>query len=135
MSQRKLIRPDVAESRTGRGVRRKQVPPEQTNAEEFYYIKQMAAKTSMVVILNNDEELQGWIEWYDKKAIKLNRHDGPNLLILKHNIRYMFKEEERKRFRRRGLAAASRTSADQTDPPSDASLEEESGLSRPDDEL
>ncbi|MEM1180758.1 MAG: hypothetical protein AAGM22_20605 [Acidobacteriota bacterium] len=101
MSNRKLIRPDVQDQRGGRGVRRKQVPPEQTNAEEFYYLKQMAAKTPMVVVLNNDEELTGWIEWYDKGAIKLNRTNGPNLLVLKRNIRYMYKEEEAKRFKRR----------------------------------
>ncbi len=101
MTQRKLIRPDVPEQRSGRGARRKQVPPEQTNAEEFYYLKQMAAKTPMVVVLTNDEELRGWIEWYDKNALKLNRQNGPNLLVPKHSIRYMFKEEELKRFRRR----------------------------------
>ena len=102
MSNRKLIRPETDEQRySGRGSRRKQVPPEQTNAEEFYYLKQMAAKTPMVVMLTNDEELRGWIEWYDKAVIKLNRDKGPNLLIPKHNIRYMFKEEELKRFRKR----------------------------------
>ncbi len=101
MTQRKLIRPDAAEQRSSRGARRKAAPPEQTNAEEFYYLKQMAAKTPMVLVLTNDEELRGWIEWYDKNALKLNRQKGPNLLILKHNIRYMFKEEELKRFRRR----------------------------------
>lgn len=101
MSNRKLIRPESQDQRAGRGVRRKQVPPEQTNAEEFYYLKQMAAKTPMIVVLNNDEELSGWIEWYDKGAIKLNRNNGPNLLILKRNIRYMYKEEEAKRFKRR----------------------------------
>ncbi|MEM7349468.1 MAG: hypothetical protein AAF657_01590 [Acidobacteriota bacterium] len=101
MTHRKLIRPEVTEPRSSRGARRKQAPPEQTNAEEFYYLKQMAAKTPMVVVLTNDEELLGWIEWYDKSAIKLNRQKGPNLLIPKHNIRYMFKEEELKRARRR----------------------------------
>jgi sRNA-binding regulator protein Hfq len=106
MSNRKLIRPDAPEPPASRGVRRKSQPPEQTNAEEFYYLKQMAAKTPMVLILTNDEELRGWIEWYDKAAIKLNRHDGPNLLILKHNIRYMFKEEELKRFRKRPRRSA-----------------------------
>ena len=105
MTSRKLIRPEKTEPRAGRGVRRKQVPPEQTNAEEFYYLKQMAAKTPMIVVLNNDEELQGWIEWYDKGALKLNRNHGPNLLIPKHSIRYMFKEEELKRFRKRERAA------------------------------
>ena len=101
MTQRKLIRPDVADQRSSRGSRRKQAPPEQTNAEEFYYLKQMTSKTPMVVVLTNDEELLGWIEWYDKSAIKLNRQKGPNLLIPKHNIRYMFKEEELNRQRRR----------------------------------
>ena len=104
MANRKLIRPDMNELKKelpSRTVRRKQAPPEQTNAEEFYYLKQMAAKTPMVVILNNDEELRGWIEWYDKGAIKLNRHQGPNLLIQKQVIRYMFKEEELRRSRGR----------------------------------
>lgn len=106
MSQRKLIRPGSTEPQSTRGARRKQVPPEQTNAEEFYYLKQMAAKTPMVVMLINDQELRGWIEWYDKSSIKLNRHQEPNLLIPKHNIRYMFKEEELKRVRKRERAIA-----------------------------
>jgi len=107
MSNRKLIRPEINDKRGGepRAVtRRKQSPPEQTNAEEFYYLKQMAARTPMVVVLTNGEELRGWIEWYDKGALKLNRHAGPNLLIPKHNIRYLFKEEELKRGRRKSGA-------------------------------
>jgi sRNA-binding regulator protein Hfq len=84
---------------SSRSVRRKHTPPEQTNAEEFYYLKQMAAKTPMVVVLLDGEELRGWIEWYDKGSIKLNRQGEPNLLIPKHNIRYMFKEEELRRAR------------------------------------
>ena len=104
MANRKLIRPDMNELKKelpSRSVRRKQTPPEQTNAEEFYYLKQMAAKTPMVLVLDNGEELKGWIEWYDKAALKLNRHEGPNLLIPKHSIRYMFKEEELRQQQRR----------------------------------
>ena len=103
MTNRKLIRPDLSEMKatSGRAVRRKQTPPEQTNAEEFYYLKQMAARTAMVIVLTDGTELRGWIEWYDKNALKLNRHGEPNLLLLKHNIRYMFKEEELKRRRKR----------------------------------
>jgi sRNA-binding regulator protein Hfq len=101
MGNRKLIRPDLSEHKGSRSVRRKQTPPEQTNAEEFYYLKQMAAKTPMVVLLTDGQELRGWIEWYDKSAIKLNRATEPNLLIPKHNIRYMFKEEELRRRKRR----------------------------------
>ncbi len=115
MANRKLIRPDMNELKKdlpARSVRRKQSPPEQTNAEEFYYLKQMAAKTSMIVVLTDGEELRGWIEWYDKGAIKLNRNAGPNLLIQKHFIRYMFKEEELKQRRTRRVAAVSASDSD-----------------------
>ncbi|MGH9753115.1 MAG: Hfq-like protein [Blastocatellia bacterium] len=73
---------------------KKKIPPEQTNAESFYYKKQMDAHTPMVLVLRDNEELRGTIEWYDKNSIKLHRDEGPNLLILKHNIKYMYKDEE-----------------------------------------
>jgi sRNA-binding regulator protein Hfq len=72
----------------------KRVPPETTNAENYYYIKQMAAKTPMVVTLTTGEEITGIIEWYDRNCIKVNRSDGPNLLILKHVIKYMHKQDD-----------------------------------------
>jgi host factor-I protein len=72
---------------------KKKIPPEQTNAESFYYKKQMDAHTPMVLVLRDNEELRGTIEWYDKNSIKLHRDEGPNLLILKHNIKYMYKDE------------------------------------------
>ena len=72
---------------------RKRVPPEQTNAESFYYKKQMDARTPMVIVLQDGEQLQGTIEWYDKGSLKLHRLVGPNLLILKHNIKYMYKDQ------------------------------------------
>jgi host factor-I protein len=95
---RKLIRPnlsDMAERYPTRTfAQRKQSPPEQTNAESYYYLKQMAAKTPMVVVLSDGEQLRGWIEWYDKHCIKLNRDRGPNLLIPKTSIKYLFKQDE-----------------------------------------
>jgi host factor-I protein len=80
----------------GPGGGRKAAPPEQTNAENFYYQKQMQAKTPMVVVLRDGEEVHGIIEWYDKTCIKVIREDGkPNLMIYKPAIKYMFKESER----------------------------------------
>lgn len=104
MSNRKLIRPDLGDPRKSdapRSVRRKASPPEQTNAEEFYYLKQMQARTPMILRLVTGEEMRGWIEWYDKGAIKFNRPDAPNLLIPKTSILYLFKEEELRRQPRR----------------------------------
>ena len=76
------------------GPRRRPVPPEQTSAEAFYYLKQMNNRTPMVVVLDNAEELRGHIEWYDRSCIKVNREGAPNLLVFKHSIHYMFKQEE-----------------------------------------
>jgi sRNA-binding regulator protein Hfq len=77
------------------GEGRKSAPPEQTNAENFYYQKQMQSRTPMVVVLRDGEEVHGIIEWYDKTCIKIVREDGaPNLVIYKPAIKYMFKEEE-----------------------------------------
>jgi host factor-I protein len=75
---------------------RKTPPPDQTNAENFYYQKQMQSKTPMVIVLVDDEEIHGMIEWYDKACIKVNRIDAPNVVIYKPSIKYMFKEGEGK---------------------------------------
>lgn len=94
---RKLIRPSLAEVKDRyptRSFQRKQAPPEQTNAENYYYLKQMGAKTPMVVCLNDGQEIHGWIEWYDKSCLKVNREKGPNLLIPKHSIKYLYKEHD-----------------------------------------
>lgn len=76
---------------------KKVAPSEQTNAENFYYQKQMQTKTPMVVVLRDGEEVHGIIEWYDKSCIKLNRNGAPNLMIYKPAIKYMFKEGEARR--------------------------------------
>jgi sRNA-binding regulator protein Hfq len=100
---RKLIRPDLNEHRgqaapaTPRGVYRqprRSVPPEQTNAESFYYLKQMTNKTPMVILLKDGEEIRGVIEWYDRAALKVHRAGEPNILLLKDNIKYMYKESD-----------------------------------------
>lgn len=103
---RKLIRTTLAEvkdrerdiplqqRRPQANGQRRRVPPEQTNAESFYYKKQMDNKTPMVITLMDGEQLRGTIEWYDKGCIKLHREDAPNLLVLKQNIKYLSKETE-----------------------------------------
>ena len=92
----------MEKEQASRGARRRQTPPDQTFAEEYYYLKQMAAKTPMVIVFTDGEEIKGTIEWYDKNAIKLNRQDGPGLMLLKHNIRCLYKEDD---LRRRGRSS------------------------------
>ncbi|MBI4891225.1 MAG: RNA chaperone Hfq [Acidobacteria bacterium] len=96
---RRLIRPPLAEAkervssgtRTTAAQQKKQTPPDTTNAENFYYVKQMQAKTPVVVVLLDGEELHGTIEWYDKSCIKMTREEGPNLLVYKSYIKYIYK--------------------------------------------
>jgi len=48
----------------------------------------------MVVVLDDGEQLRGHIEWYDRNCIKVNREGEPNLLVFKHAIKYLYKQEE-----------------------------------------
>jgi host factor-I protein len=79
--------PAVAQSK-------KPTPPEQTHAENFYWVKQMQSHTQMVVVLDSGESLRGTVEWYDRDCIKLTRQGSPNLLIFKRVIKYVHKDGE-----------------------------------------
>ncbi len=113
MMNRKLVRPNLAEikekmsapramnapaperaERQDRGARRRQAPPESTHAEAFYYLKQMNTETPMVVVLDDGERIRGKIEWYDRGCLKVHRDDGPNILLFKHCIRYLYKQDD-----------------------------------------
>jgi host factor-I protein len=97
-ANRRLIRPNINDMKEQRSpsphakdAQKKASPPEQTNAENFYYLKQMQSKTPMTIVLKDGETLKGVIEWYDKCCLKVNRDGEPNLLVYKSNIKYMYK--------------------------------------------
>lgn len=118
--QRRLVRPHVSEHPAGgRGTgpfphgtpltSRSIQPPnghDSSYAEVFYFQKQIQAQTRMVVVLENDEHIEGVIEWYDRYAIKLrslshsNSHENGHtpartrVLIYKDAIRYIYKAGE-----------------------------------------
>ena len=101
---RKLFRPALTEVKEqapstrpnsgGPQPHKKPAPPEQTHAENFYWVKQMQGRTPMTVMLRNGEELHGTVEWYDRDCIKLTRIGSPNLLIYKQVIKYVYKDGE-----------------------------------------
>jgi sRNA-binding regulator protein Hfq len=95
---RRLIHPPLAATKDPLGppanraaAVKKIAPPDTTNAENFYYVKQMQTKTPMVIVLLDGEQIHGVIEWYDKGCLKVNREDAPNLLLYKSCIKYMYK--------------------------------------------
>lgn len=108
MVNRKLFRPNLTEVKepfsvrpsqpgpqsSGAPQRKKPAPPEQTHAENFYFVKQMQSHTPVAVVLSDGEVLRGTVEWYDRDCIKLTRFGSPNLLVYKHCIKYLYKDGE-----------------------------------------
>lgn len=119
--QRRLIRPSVTDhsisgrqtapyghgsALTARSVQSSGAHEDSSHAEVFYFQKQIQAQTRMVVVLENGEQIEGVIEWYDRYAIKLrnlghgngqeNGHAGgrTRVLIYKDCIRYIYKAGE-----------------------------------------
>lgn len=99
---RKLIRPNLSEIKEKMGresAKKKSHPAFETFAENYYYLKQMNKKTPIAAVLLDGETIEGYIEWYDKNCIKLNRDNDSNLLIYKSSIKYLFKRGEGTRTR------------------------------------
>ena len=109
MVNRKLFRPNLTEMKEQQfaprpaqqaapqqmsAARKKPAPPEQTHAENFYFVKQMQSHSPVVVVLTDGEALHGTVEWYDRDCIKLTRNGSPNLLVYKHSIKYLYKDGE-----------------------------------------
>ncbi|QNI34923.1 RNA chaperone Hfq [Alloacidobacterium dinghuense] len=65
---------------------------ESTHAEAFYFQKQAQTQTQMVFILEDGERIEGYIEWYDRNAIKVRNHT--RTLIYKSSIKYLYKANE-----------------------------------------
>jgi host factor-I protein len=87
-------RPQHGSNNNGPAPSKKPAPPEVTHAENFYWVKQMQARTPMAIVLENGETLRGIVEWYDRDCIKLTRQGSPNLLVFKRVIKYVHKDGE-----------------------------------------
>jgi sRNA-binding regulator protein Hfq len=106
---RKLVRPPVSQSSVQRHASRHNETQltahqaladhaiasaghESSHAEAFYFQKQVQTQTLMCFVLEDGEKLEGYIEWYDRNAIKI-RH-GSRTLIYKASIKYLYKAGE-----------------------------------------
>lgn len=91
---RKLIRPNLAEykgQKSRESGKKRSSPSYDTAAENYYYLKQMNKKTPVAIVFMDGEIMEGFIEWYDRNCIKLNRKNAPNLLVYKNSIKYLYK--------------------------------------------
>jgi host factor-I protein len=72
-------------------------PPPDDTRQEAAYLKSLGEKQTPVAIkLMSGEVFRGWIEYYDRRMVRLTRDGGPNLFIFKHEIAYIAEEPARK---------------------------------------
>jgi host factor-I protein len=74
----------------------KTAPPEDTQ-QEAAYLKMLGEKQQPVHIkLSNGDVVNGWLEYYDRRMVRLTREGAPNLFIFKHDIAYIAEDSGRK---------------------------------------
>ncbi len=62
-----------------------------TGSESTYFLSLMEKTTELMVVLKQGDEIMGRLVWYDQACLKIAPSDGaPSLLILKHNIKYLY---------------------------------------------
>ncbi|MGH9617894.1 MAG: RNA chaperone Hfq [Acidobacteriaceae bacterium] len=76
----------VNTSGSGRRKQKSHHPQIETGQEAIYLRTLSERQTPVVVQLRGGESLQGWIEYFDDRMIRLTREGKPNLFIYKHQI-------------------------------------------------
>jgi len=75
----------------------KRTPPADDTHQEAAYLKMLGEKQRPVRIkLMDGEVVRGWIEYYDRRMVRLTREGAPNLFIFKHEIAYIAEDVGRK---------------------------------------
>jgi host factor-I protein len=80
-------------SPAGSNAQKGKTPPPDDTHREAAYLKELGEKQVPVCIrLMDGEELRGWIEYYDRRMVRLTREGAPNLFIFKHEIAFIAEE-------------------------------------------
>jgi sRNA-binding regulator protein Hfq len=78
----------VAESKS------KSARPAEQTLEEIRYLKHLIEKKIPVCVkLSDNEVVDGVVEYYDQRFIRITRTGAPNLFIFKHDIKYLYEVE------------------------------------------
>src|SRR5215472_11033327 len=71
-------------------------PPDDTHQEAAYLKSLGESKTPVSIKLMDGDVVRGWIEYYDRRMVRLTREGAPNLFIFKHEIAYIAEDTIRK---------------------------------------
>ena len=78
------------------GRKGKIVPSDDTHQESAYLRQLGEGQRPVRVKLIHGEVVRGWIEYYDKRMLRLTREGAPNLFIYKHEIAYIAEDAVRR---------------------------------------
>src|SRR5271167_1536022 len=77
--------------------RKSKAPPPDDTHEEAAYLKMLGETQCPVQVrLMDGDVVEGWIEYYDRRMVRLTREGAPNLFIFKHEIAYIAEDTGRK---------------------------------------
>jgi len=79
---------------------RRQTPTDSTRRETEYIDWLSKNRIRVVVKLVGNEEVRGWIEYYDRDIVRLTRDHDTNLFIYKERVKYLYEEPANRQRRR-----------------------------------
>jgi host factor-I protein len=83
----------------------KKSPPAGDTGQESLYLRFLSEKQVPITVkLRDGENVQGWIEYFDDRMIRLTREGRPNLFIYKHQIKTITENAKRRREPRKAAA-------------------------------
>lgn len=86
----------------GASRRRSKNPPPGETGQEALYLRFLSEKQVPVIVkLRDGESVQGWIEYFDDRMVRLTREGKPNLFIYKAQIRTITEAAKREGARNR----------------------------------
>ncbi len=72
---------------------RTEAPQDQEASREVEYLRRLSKEqTPVVVHLRTGEIFRGFVEYYDRRFIRLTRQTEPNLFLFKQDIKYLCEE-------------------------------------------
>ncbi|MCZ6751473.1 MAG: RNA chaperone Hfq [Acidobacteria bacterium] len=72
---------------------RQEAPSERAAGREVEYLRHLATEQTPVAIhLRTGEVFRGFVEYYDRRFIRLTRQSEPNVFLFKQDIKYLCEE-------------------------------------------
>lgn len=68
--------------------------PAETHREIAFLRHLVQSQSQVTVKLKSGEVYEGFVEYYDRRFIRLTRSEGPNLFIFKHDIKYLYENPD-----------------------------------------